>query len=266
MTNQFFLILKIKMIILLRTIKIYVCFTYIIPYIYDSFNSSVTIEAASNSPTTGNSSKSNGGGDAIIMTAALASGAKLAQKAPNLATKAAFIAGSIGVGATAIIVKNVSGYVSSDVEKSSLLSLASLAITNISLKDSTVASPEEAQATPLIELLYKIFDLSGNSVQDLLKMIDYINNLQYLFLYFIIYLYILLSIDSSKMEFYLNKIYPKIFVQYFMISVNLVKKSGRIYIILFFLLLSSSIYLSNHYFSFLYENFDAICEFYQSKK
>ena len=117
-----------------------------------------------------------------------------------------------------------------------------------------------------MDLLYKFFDLSGNSVLDLLKMIDYINNLQYLFLYFILYLYILLSIDSSKIEFYLNKILPKILVLYFMKSVNLIKKSGKIYIIILFFLLSSSIYLSNHYFSFLYENFDAICELYLSKK
>ena len=121
----------LKLIIIL--LILYISVTYIIPYLYDLFISSITIEAASNTPSTSenNSSKSNSGGDAIIMTAALASGAKLAQKAPNLATKAAIVAGSVGVGATAIIVKNISGNISSDIGKSSLILLT---ISNINIR------------------------------------------------------------------------------------------------------------------------------------
>jgi len=260
----------IKIIILF--LFIYMCLTYIIPYIYDSLLSYITVEAASNtfnpslpsenspsSPST--SSSSNSGGDAIIMTAALASGAKIAQKAPNFATKAAVVAGSVALGASAIVVKNVSGNLSSDIGKSSLVLLA---ITNISCyakkESSHLQGLQSKEYSTLMEYLYKIFDLSGNSVLDLLKIIDYLNNLQYLFLYIIIYVSIILSINTSIVELVLNKILPKKFVQYFMKSVNLVKKSGRIYILILFLLLSYNIYLSNHCFSILYGNFDTICE------
>jgi hypothetical protein len=92
---------------------------YIIPYIYDSIIHYVSIEAASNTPATSGYNSSNSGGDAIIMTAALASGAKLAQKAPNIATKAAAIVSSVGLGARAIIVKNISGYMGSYIGKNS---------------------------------------------------------------------------------------------------------------------------------------------------
>jgi hypothetical protein len=64
----------------------------------------------------------------------------------------------------------------------------------------------------------------------------------------------------------LNKIWPKKLVLFFMRSVYLVKKSGRIYLIILFLLLNYNIYLSNYCFNILYDNFDAICELQQSNK
>jgi hypothetical protein len=134
------------------------------------------------------------------MTAALATGAKLAQKAPNLATKTAIVAGSVALGASSIIVKNVSGNLSSDLGKSSLVLFA---ITNLSSKGKDLSNKDYSN---LIEHFAKILDLSGDSVQDLLKMIDYLNNLQYLFLYVIIYISILLNIESSNIELTLNKI------------------------------------------------------------
>jgi len=263
---------------------IYVCFTYIIPFICDSFLSYITIEAASYTPTDIPSStptdapssttastqtnvpsqvknSSNNAGDAAIMSVAIAAGAKLAQKAPNAASKAVILVGSVGLGAGAIIAKNVSGNISSDIGKNSFILLA---LTNISIINST--NNDNSSASPIIEYLYKVFDLSGNSVLDLLKITDYLNNLQFLFLYALIYIYFLLSIDTSKIEFYLNKILPIKILNYFIKSVNLVKKSGRIYILILFFLLSYNIYLSNHCFNILYENFDDICKLYLSKK
>lgn len=207
--------------------------------------------------TSSNSDGSTSAGNALIMTASITTGANLVTKDPNIATKSAIVAGSVGIGPSAILVKKVSENISSEVGKSSLVLFA---ITNLSFKESSDKYP-----STLTEYLYQIFDLTGDSILDLLKMIDYLNNLQYLFLYVIIYLSILLSINSSYIESTLNKILPNNFVLYFMKSVNLVKKSGRIYIIILFLLLSYNIYLSNYCFSLLYENFDAICELHQSR-
>ena len=77
-----------------------------------------------------------------------------------------------------------------------------------------------------------------------------VNNLQYFFIYAILYTYILINIDTSKLELFLNKILPKKFLTYYIKSVNLLKKSGKIYIIILFLLLSYSIYLSNYCINF----------------
>jgi hypothetical protein len=106
-----------KLIIMI--LFLYMCLTYFIPFISNGFISSITVEAASNTSTPINSSSnsSNSGGDAIIMTAALATGAKLAQKAPNLATKAAVVVGSVALGASGIVVNNISGDLSSEIGK-----------------------------------------------------------------------------------------------------------------------------------------------------
>ena len=55
-------------------------------------------------------------------------------------------------------------------------------------------------------------------------------------------------------------------VIFLMRSVNFIKKSGKIYLIIFYILLSYNIYLSNYCYSYLYENFDAICELHLSNK
>jgi hypothetical protein len=258
-------LLKTKNLILI-ILLLYVCIVYIIPYIYDLFISYITIEAASNTPNptpsdpTDNNIKSsvNSGGDAIIMTTALAAGSKLAQKAPTIAAKAAIITGAVGLGALGIVTKNVTGNLSSDIGKSSIILFA---FTNVSLKNTY-----DKEYTIILEYVYKMLDLSGNSVQDLLKIIDYLNNLQYVFLYFIIYFSIILSIDSSRIESFLNKILFEKIVIFFMRSVKLIKKSGKIYLIIFYILLSYNIYLSNHCYSYLYDNFDAICELHLSNK
>jgi len=268
-----FLRLDLLKLILVITF-IYLCLTFVIPYLYDTLVTSITIEAASpasdtptptstSTPTQSSKSSSirlaqSNGGDAAIMTAALATGAKLAQKAPTAATKAAIVVSSVGLGASAIIAKNFAGNLSSDAGKSSLVLLM---VTNLSLKESL-----DKNYSTLIEYLYKLFDLTGNTAVDLLKMIDYLNSSQYIFIYFLIYLSILLSIDSSKIELILKKILPDKIVMYYMRSISLVQKNGRMYILILLFLLTYNIYLSNYCFNLLYENFDQICELYQSKK
>jgi hypothetical protein len=251
--------------LVLIILLLYMCIAYIIPYVSELFLSYFTIEAASNTPIptpteSSNNIKSsvNSGGDAIIMTTAMAAGAKLAQQAPTVAGKAAILSGTIALGALGIATKNIVGNVTSDVGKSSLILFA---FANISLKNSS-----DPNKSILLEYVYRMLDLSGNSVQDLLKIIDYLNNLQYLFLYFIIYFSIILSIDSSRIEYFLNKILFEKIVKFIMRSVNLVKKSGKIYLCILYILLSYNIYLSNYCYSVLYDNFDAICELHLLNK
>jgi len=60
-----------------------------------------------------------------------------------------------------------------------------------------------------------MLDFTGDSVlllRTMLKLIDYLKNLQYLFLYAIVYVSILLNIESSSIEFILNKILPPKFI------------------------------------------------------
>lgn len=113
------------------------------------------------------------------------------------------------------------------------------------------------------------FNLSGNSVLDLLNMIKVFNNLEVFFLLYLVYCLILLNINNHYaplLEKYLYKVLPAKIVSYIMKSINLFQKTGKIYVIIFIVLLGLSIYLSNHYFSFYLDNLDKSCELYLKNK
>jgi hypothetical protein len=190
---------------------------------------SIKTNIGTSSKYTKNSSNNYSYGNAIRMTIALSVGAKLAPKAAKAATIASFLAEYLGLGESAIVAINKlyasypfgthsELYISYDIGKNSLVLFA---LSNLSIKEVL-----DDQKSTLIEFLSKVFDLSGNNVLDLLKMIDYFNNLQYIFLYFILYIYILLNVDSSKIELYLSKILPNLIVKYYIKSVNTLKKHG----------------------------------------
>jgi hypothetical protein len=199
------------------------------------------VSKSSSSDTSGLSKASDG----AIMAAAISGGAKLAQKMPNTAAKVVSMAGSVALGAGAIITKNVVGNVSENFGKD---------ITKSKFSSETIS------------ILSDLFNLTGNSVLDLLTLIQFFQSCQMTFLILIIYYSILYNIKESIIEKFLNKIFPTKIVLIFMKSVNLFKKSGLILIIWMIILLIVSTFLSIHYFDFFVNNFDKICELYINSK
>lgn len=262
---------------ILYLLTLYVFLTYITPILCESFYSLYTIYADGTDPsriitTAGmkpapvkqtaptNTKSGHQPVDGGIMTTAIAGEVKLAQQAPTLATKTAVKGGAIVLGASAIMAKYVSGNYSSYAGKSSIFLIA---VTSLSR---TADSKESSYMDVLTEYSKVLLNLNGDSVLDLLKLIDILNNLQYLFLYVIAYISILLSFKPSNIESFLIKIFPLSLVNYYMKSINMFNKYSRVYIIILILMLGYNIYLSNYCFNVLYNNFDTICELHLSKK
>jgi len=176
------------------------------------------------------------------MTSALSLSKTLIKKAPNLQSKVALAGGSIMLGAGAIIAKNAASNLNFD--------LGSKSNKFIDLESSVA----------------KFFDLTGNSVTDLLKIINYMQSLQLTILCFTLYYFILFNISEDKIEFYLMKILPNKIVSVIIKNVKLFKKTGFILLILFLLLSIIAGYLVFYYLDFFLTNFDDICEYYIENK
>jgi hypothetical protein len=264
---------------------LYIFIVIILPYTYNLVFDYFVIEAYSGTgavstntsaiASTGISSSVSKASEGAIMATALAGGMKFAQKAKNVAVKIGLIGGSVAFDAGKA--KNRRGNFTEDIGKSILFSYF------IIMNDSS-----KPQGTPPVKDDFNIskfinefdiskfinefdpsifFNLSGNSVLDLLKMIKVFNDLEYFFLYFIIYTLILLNINLNWINKILSRFLPENIVNSIMKSIHLFKKTGKVYVIIFIILLSYSIYMSNHYFSFFLDNFDKACEVYiKSKK
>lgn len=239
-------------------------------YIYDNF----LIEASSSSSNGEITTTSNSSGgsiskasDGAIMATSVAGGIKLAQKSPGVAAKAGIVVGSVVLGAGAIVAKNIAGNITENIGKSIIFFYFIIRNDN-SKNDLNIwkwfndldSSKSFLDFDPSV-----FFSLSGNAVLDLLRMIQVFNNLEVFFLYLIIYSLIMLNISNSIIEKFLSKIIPEKYVILLIKPLNLFKKTGKVYIIIFFIMLSLTIYLSNHYFSFFVDNFDKICELYIKK-
>ena len=188
-----------------------------------------------------------------IMTVALTAGMKLSQTTPTLAGKIGALAPPVGgrgvaLGGSAIIVKNVSGNVSKDLGKSSNNLL-----------------PMSGEGTNLNEVLAQVFNLTGNYALDLLTLIQVFQKLQLMFIVLIIYNLLLYLINVDNLEKLLLKIFPSKLVNYYLKSVNFVKKSSLIIIIFFLILLLISNLYAYHYLNFFISNLDAIIDFYFKK-
>ena len=267
------------------TLFFFVLYIFIIiiwPYTYNLVFDHFVIEASSGSEaastntsaiaSTGSSSSVSKASEGAIKATTLAGGMKLAQKAPNVAVKIGIIGGSVAAGAGAIAVKNITGNFTEDIGKSILFTY--FIIMNDSSKPQGTDDFNISKFINEFDLSKFInefdpsifFNLSGNSVLDLLKMIKVFNDLEYFFLYFIIYTLILLNINLNWINKILSKFLPEKIVSSIMKSIHLFKKTGKVYVIIFIILLSCSIYMSNHYFSFFLDNFDKACEVYIKSK
>lgn len=139
--------------------------------------------------------------DGAIMATGLAIGAKLAQSQPTLAGKAAVLTGGVFLGAGAIVGKNISGNLSSDLGKKSFMSTESLA--------------------DLIGI-----NLSGNNLLDLISVIQLYHSLSIIFSLLIAYYLILLNIDTLLIESKLKKYLNSKVATFVIRIINYTKKSG----------------------------------------
>ena len=172
------------------------------------------------------------------MGAALAGGAKIAQKAPGVVGKIATVGGVLAAGGAAIVTKNVAGNVSKDIGSNSLIST---------------------------KVLSDLFGLSGDSVKDLLLMLSFFQNIQLFFLYIITYNYLITLIDIQRVEVFLLKYFNKNIVYYILLFIKLSQKASKLMIICSFILLIFSNLNSYYYLNFFIDNFDAIVEYYSKK-
>lgn len=180
-------------------------------------------------------------GDAAIMGTAITAAGKIAQQMPNGAAKAAFLAGGVVLGGSAILIKNVTGQLSTDIGKSTLIS-------------------------SIVDLYNNsIYTLTGNNAVDLLNLIQIFNKLSILFTLLLFYHFIVLSINIDFLESYLQKYFPLKLVNIYIKSLRLLKKSAFILIIcIMVLLLISNIY-SYYYLEFFINNLEDIINFYFKK-
>lgn len=188
----------------------------------------------------GNNDLLNGG----IMATAVGAGVKYAATTPGVGGKLAVIGSALALGGAGIVVANVTGNVSTDLGKKKNSFLADSSI-NDSLAD--------------------LFNLTGNNAIDLLNMIQFFLNLQIFLIVFIIYNFLLLSINESKIENLLLKFLSlktvNMIIKYLIFS----RKTIKILIICsFVLLLISSIY-SSYYLNFYILNLDSIIDLYLKK-
>nr|YP_009505008.1 hypothetical protein [Lyophyllum shimeji]AWW14127.1 hypothetical protein [Lyophyllum shimeji] len=179
--------------------------------------------------------------DGAIMSIALAGGIAAAKSAPTLASKAAALAGSILSGGAAIIVKNASGNISEGIGKKS-------------------------SYTNLTDFFSELFQLTGNSVVDLLFLIQVFQKLQLLFLFLFSYYSIIFFINEHKLEELLLKLLPIHIVNYIMKAFRLTKKGANIFRIFTFIVLIFVTIYPYYYFDFFLSNFDAIVDFYISTR
>lgn len=192
--------------------------------------------------------------DGTIMTAALSGGIKVAQSMPTLAGKAAAVLGGVGLGATAIIAKNIAGNVSEDLGK---------------ISNKLIPSGKEFS-----ELAEKLFHLTGNNGLDLLNMIQNFQRLQILFIVIIAYNLLLLIINVDKVENYLlkwlskptplRKALAKV-IQFYIKTIKIVQKSSVLILIVLFVLLFISNLYAYYYLDFFIIHLDNIIDLYFRK-
>lgn len=185
----------------------------------------------STNPGKGGSSSPSGlnvASNGAIMATSVAAGSKLAQTIPSIAGKIAALVASIGLGVGAIAAKDIAGNITENIGKSTNKLLPSYSSNSKSIAGD-------------------LFDLSGDSIKDLLILIQTFEKFEIVFLYLILYYLILLLLKVESIEEYLLKVFPQYIVSKLISPIKLFKKNGP-YIILIFIILSLiSAHLLIHY-------------------
>ena len=205
-------------------------------YIWMADNKSTS---GSNTPTPSNS---NNAGDAAIMAVALGGASKIAANTATPQGKTAVLAGGVALGATTIVAKNIASNLRSEIGKTKKL-----------ISDD------------LTQYLNDMFELTGNNAIDLLNIIYLFQKLQFCFVIFTLYNFVLGNINEVKLESFLVKILPFKLVKLYIRSLIYFKKSSNIIVLSLLILLVISNYLSYYYLGFFIENLDSIIKLYFKK-
>ena len=205
-------------------------------YIWMADNKSTS---GSNTPTPSNS---NNAGDAAIMAVALGGASKIAANTATPQGKTAVLAGGVALGATAIVAKNIASNLSSEIGKT-----------------------KKFISDDLTHYLNDMFELTGNNAIDLLNIIYLFQKLQFCFVIFTLYNFVLGNINEVKLESFLVKILPFKLVKLYIRSLIYFKKSSNIIVLSLLILLVISNYLSYYYLGFFIENLDSIIKLYFKK-
>ena len=212
----------------------------------DSWITSDYIWMADNKTTSGSNtptpSNSNNAGDAAIMAVALGGASKIAANTATPQGKTAVLAGGVALGATAIVAKNIASNLSSEIGKT-----------------------KKFISDDLTHYLNDMFELTGNNAIDLLNIIYLFQKLQFCFVIFTLYNFVLGNINEVKLESFLVKILPFKLVKLYIRSLIYFKKSSNIIVLSLLILLVISNYLSYYYLGFFIENLDSIIKLYFKK-
>ena len=212
----------------------------------DSWITSDYIWMADNKTTSGSNtptpSNSNNAGDAAIMAVALGGASIIAANTATPQGKTAVLAGGVALGATTIVAKNIASNLRSEIGKTKKL-----------ISDD------------LTHYLNDMFELTGNNAIDLLNIIYLFQKLQFCFVIFTLYNFVLGNINDVKLESFLVKILPFKLVKLYIRSLIYFKKSSNIIVLSLLILLVISNYLSYYYLGFFIENLDSIINLYFKK-
>ena len=212
----------------------------------DSWITSDYIWMADNKTTSGSNtptpSNSNNAGDAAIMAVALGGASIIAANTATPQGKTAVLAGGVALGATTIVAKNIASNLRSEIGKTKKL-----------ISDD------------LTQYLNDMFELTGNNAIDLLNIIYLFQKLQFCFVIFTLYNFVLGNINEVKLESFLVKILPFKLVKLYIRSLIYFKKSSNIIVLSLLILLVISNYLSYYYLGFFIENLDSIINLYFKK-
>lgn len=167
--------------------------------------------------------------DGAIMAAAITAASKLSTTSPSIAKKIVTWGISTVVGAGAIVAKNMSSNLSSNLGKP---------------KNFISDNPE------LIKLIENMFNLTGNDAYNLWHLIQVFQLLQIYII--IIYDLILFLVNESLIETFLLKVFPLRIVNYYIKSIKLLKKFNKFSIPVLFKFLLCTNWYSYYYLNFFY--------------
>ena len=180
--------------------------------------------------------------NSAIISAGIAGGFQLAQKVPSVAGKIACVTGGLMVGAGGAILNTCSDDIAN------------------SLKPNNIIASND-----IYNILVNVFNLTGNSALDLLKIILYFQKLEFTFLILALYNILLSHIDEIRLEKFLVKFLTIQIVKWYIKSIVIFKKTSLIVLICLIILTLVSNYYSYYYLNFFLENLEEILNIYFKK-